>query len=343
MCGTCATEGAMKLAMISHGQRKRGGMAVPPTQEELDACVCNKLPQGSSNIGVISFKGAYHGRMFGSNSTSSCSPIQKVDTPQFDWPIATSPHYKYPLEDNEEYNRAQDDASLAQARSMIEQWRTEKNCEIAAAIIEPVQSEGGDNHISGYFGNGLRKLTKELGIFMIVDEVQTGVCLTGTYWAHEQWNLESPPDFVTFAKKMYSCGFYHTAETKMATPMRHHNTYFGDPVRIHLTVAQNELIKEDKLAENATTTGAYLLDGVKDLSKKFPKMMQDPRGAGLMQAFTCESMAQRNALIKAMKTTGIHAGPLSTHVLRIRPTLYFEKKHADLYLDRLNKAAMSIQ
>jgi 4-aminobutyrate aminotransferase/(S)-3-amino-2-methylpropionate transaminase len=178
---------------------------------------------------------------------------------------------------------------------------------------------------------------------MIVDEVQTGVCLTGTYWAHEQWNLESPPDFVTFAKKMYSCGFYHTAETKMATPMRHHNTYFGDPVRIHLTVAQNELIKEDKLAENATTTGAYLLDGIKDLSKKFPKMMQDPRGAGLMQAFTCESMAQRNALIKAMKTTGIHAGPLSTHVLRVRPTLYFEKKHADLYLDRLNKAAMSIQ
>ena len=79
--------------------------------------------------------------------------------------------YKYPLEQNEEYNRAQDDEALADARAKIEQWGTEKGCEIAAAIIEPVQSEGGDNHISGYFGNGLRKLTKELGIFMIIDEV----------------------------------------------------------------------------------------------------------------------------------------------------------------------------
>ena len=91
----------------------------------------------------------------------------------------------------------------------------EKGCEVVAAIIEPIQSEGGDNYISPYFGNGLRKLTKELGIYMIIDEVQTGVAATGTYWAHEQWNLESPPDFVAFAKKMLSCGFYHTEESKM--------------------------------------------------------------------------------------------------------------------------------
>jgi len=81
MCGSCATESTFKLAMIAHGQKKRGGMAVPPTKEELDACVDNCLPAGSANVGVLSFKTGYHGRMFGSNSSSSCSPIQKVDTP----------------------------------------------------------------------------------------------------------------------------------------------------------------------------------------------------------------------------------------------------------------------
>ena len=74
---------------------------------------------------------------------------------------------------------------------------------------------------------------------MIVDEVQTGVGVTGKFWGHEHWNLESPPDMVTFAKKMLSCGFYHTDQTRMVTPMRHHNTFFGDPVRACLTVAQN--------------------------------------------------------------------------------------------------------
>ena len=71
------------------------------------------------------------------------------------------------------------------ARNKIEQWKTEKGCEVVATIIEPIQSEGGDNYISSYFANKLRKMTKEMGIFMIVDEVQTGVCATGSFWCHE--------------------------------------------------------------------------------------------------------------------------------------------------------------
>jgi len=90
---------------------------------------------------------------------------------------------------------------------------------------------------------------------MIVDEVQTGVCSTGKMWAHEHWNLTTPPDFVTFAKKMLSCGFYHKHETKVQTGFRHFNTFMGDPVRAQLTAAQNKFIIEDKLAENSERTG----------------------------------------------------------------------------------------
>jgi 4-aminobutyrate aminotransferase / (S)-3-amino-2-methylpropionate transaminase len=54
-------------------------------------------------------------------------------------------------------------------------------------------------------------------------------------WAFEHWNLTSPPDYMTFAKKMLSAGFYHSEETDMVTPYRHFNTYMGDPVRFILT------------------------------------------------------------------------------------------------------------
>jgi len=91
--------------------------------------------------------------------------------PAFDWPAADPPTYKFPLEDNRIYNEQQDDKSLAQCKALIEQWRVEKGIDIAAVIIEPIMSEGGDRHVSSYFANGIRKLTDDLGIYFIVDEV----------------------------------------------------------------------------------------------------------------------------------------------------------------------------
>lgn len=55
---------------------------------------------------------------------------------------------------------------------------------------------------------------------MIVDEVQTGVGATGSFWAHEKWNLDTPPDFVTFSKKMQAAGFYHAPDLRASLPYR---------------------------------------------------------------------------------------------------------------------------
>lgn len=131
-------------------------------------------------------------------------------------------------------------------------------------------AEGGDLQVTPYFAQGIRTLTKARGIFMLVDEVQTGYVTTGTIWAHEQWNMDSPPDFMTFAKKMQSTGFYHLDETKMVTPMRNHNTWCGDPVRALLSRNQNMMVKRDNLIENAVTTGAQLRAGLIELGKEYP-------------------------------------------------------------------------
>ena len=64
--------------------------------------------------------------------------MHKVDIPAFDWPAAKNPIYKYPLEENAEYNRAQDQESLADIRAKIDQWKNEKGKEVVAVIMEPI-------------------------------------------------------------------------------------------------------------------------------------------------------------------------------------------------------------
>lgn len=89
--------------------------------------------------------------------------------------------------------------TLAKVEETIDAWKSK--APVAGIIIEPIASEGGDQHASHNFFRSLRELTKRKGVGMIVDEVQTGLSATGTMWAHEKWNLETPPDAVTFSKK----------------------------------------------------------------------------------------------------------------------------------------------
>lgn len=185
--------------------------------------------------------------------------------------------------------------------SKIKQWKTEKGIEIAAVIIEPIMSEGGDVHISGNFANKLRKLTKDLGVSMIVDEVQTGVCTTGTYWAHEQWDLYSPPDFMTFAKKMQSCGFYYLDEHSVETAYRHFNTFMGDPIRALITAAQNKVILRENLPDHCKQTGKYLEAKLQGLSEQHPTFVGNVRGRGTMLAFDVEDAAKRDQMVNVLR------------------------------------------
>mmetsp|Transcript_36221 Transcript_36221/g.47574 ORF Transcript_36221/g.47574 Transcript_36221/m.47574 type:complete len:311 (+) Transcript_36221:604-1536(+) len=308
-----------------------------PTKEELDSCMLNEAP-GTPNHSILSLKSGFHGRLLGALSATRTNPTHKIGFPAFDWPAAEPPRYQYPLEENVEYNRAQDESSLAEVRSLISQWKSEKGSQVVAIIVEPIMSEGGDNQLSAAFAQGLQDITKEHGIYFIVDEVQTGVCQTGSFWAHEQWNLRESPDFVTFAKKMQACGFYHNDNTIMTMPYRHFNTYTGDPVRAILCAEQNKVIKEDKLSELATETGAFVAERLTALSKKYPETIQNVRGKGTYLAFDCETPEMRNELISKLKKQGINQGGCGSRTMRLRPTLYFEKKHAELYLDALERA-----
>ena len=78
------------------------------------------------------------------------------------------------------------------------------------------------------------------------------------------------------------------------------------------------------------------------LSEKHPNFISTPRGLGTFQAFDCKDVMARDALIKKMRNLGVQCGPVGDAGIRLRPTLYFEEKHADIFVDRLDKACTDL-
>lgn len=154
-----------------------------------------------------------HGRTIGSISVT-CTPSRvKTDTPVLDFPLADFPNTKYPLNQFEAENKIENERVLKQIRDIIQTRRAEDR-PVTGIIIEPILAEGGDCAATFDFYRNLRKLALDENIYFIVDEVQTGGGISGKWWAHEHWDLETPPDIVTFAKKMCTGGYYHNDLTR---------------------------------------------------------------------------------------------------------------------------------
>ncbi|KAH8819131.1 4-aminobutyrate aminotransferase-like protein [Xylogone sp. PMI_703] len=332
MAGSDANETAYKAAFMWRRQQERGGYNVEFTEAELESSMNNTSP-GSPALSILSFKTAFHGRLFGSLSTTRSKPIHKLDIPAFDWPQATFPLLKYPLEEHVEENKAIEEASLAEVEKLITTYHHPP----AAVVVEPIQSEGGDNHASPEFFRKLRALTKKHNVLFIVDEVQTGVGATGKFWAHDHWNLDTPPDMVTFSKKAQTAGYYFgNPELRPNKPYRQFNTWMGDPARAILFRAIIEEIERLDLVNNTKNVGEYLYGGIESLAKKYPGEIQNLRGKG-QGTFIAFDSPRRDEFLKNAKKVGINIGGSGQNAVRLRPMLIFQKHHADILLDAMEK------
>lgn len=332
MAGSDANETAYKAAFMWKAQQRRGGPDVDFTAEELSSSMNNETP-GASSYSILSFKSAFHGRLFGTLSTTRSKPIHKLDIPAFDWPQATFPQLKYPLEEHAAENAKAEADALADVERLITTYHHPP----AAVVVEPIQSEGGDNHASPAFFCGLRELTKKHNVLFIVDEVQTGVGATGKFWAHEHWDLPSPPDMVTFSKKAQTAGYYYgNPELRPNKPYRQFNTWMGDPSRAILFRGIIEEIKRLNLVEHTAKVGDYLYAGIERLAQQYPDQFQNLRGKG-RGTFIAFDSPQRDAFLKKAKTVGVNIGGSGERAIRLRPMLIFDKPHADILLEAMEK------
>ena len=239
-------------------------------------------------------------------SCTHSKSIHKVDVPAFDWPIADYPIYKYPLEENLDYNLSQDQRCLAMVEDLIAQYKKKGN-PVAGMIAEPIQGEGGDNHGSAYFYQQLRKICTKNQVAMIIDEVQTGCGPTGKFWAHEHFNLESPPDIVTFSKKMLIGGFFYKNPFRPDKPYRIFNTWLGDPSKLVLLEQVVKQIKQDNLLVQIAKTGDHLLKGLENAQRQFPNLVLNARGKGTFCAIDFQTPELRDKAIKVRESLKVTA------------------------------------
>lgn len=330
LSGSCANETAYKAAFMFQHAKKRGSLDF--SSSEMESVMKNKAP-GSSEMVVLSFDGGFHGRLFGSLSTTRSKAIHKLDIPAFNWPLAPFPHLKYPLEEFRQENAAEEKRCLDAFEEIITQQYPPHT--IAAIIVEPVQAEGGDNHASADYFQGLRDITLKHDILMIVDEVQTGVGASGKFWAHEHWNLTTPPDMVTFSKKFQAAGFYYSnPDLQPNQPYRQFNTWCGDPSKAIIAKTIYEEVTKNDLVAKTAETGEYLYLSLKQLVSRNPLVLKNLRGEnfGTFIAWDFNSATKRDRFLAECRQLGVNIGGCGTMAVRLRPTLTFNNGHADVLL-----------
>ncbi|KAK1530457.1 4-aminobutyrate aminotransferase [Colletotrichum costaricense] len=267
----------------------------------------------------------------GTREPQPSKPIHQFDVPAFDWLVAPLPQFQYPLDQFATENAAEEKRCLEETELVLD----EANDTVAAVVIEPVQAGGSDNHASPAFFRGLRALNKRKSVLTIADEVQTGVGATGKFWAHEHWNLPSPPDMVTFPKTAQAAGFSSaTLVYGLTSRTGSSNTWVGDLVRALLFKAIYGEIEKHGLVEQTARIGSHLYRELEALADKYPQNVLNPRGKdrGTFIAWDCP---RREEVLGQAKSKGVNMGGSGDAAIRLRPMLVFERHHADIFLDVL--------
>ncbi len=325
-----------------------GALAVENTlKAAFDWKVRKNLAAGRGDKGsrVIHFKDCFHGRSgYTMSMTDSHDARKTAYYPKFAWPRVTFPRLRYPVTPAVEEEVA---GMEAKARGEIEQAIRDHPHDIAALIVEPIQGEGGDNHMRPEFARYMRQLCDEEEIILIHDEVQTGVAITGAFWAHEHFGGDARPDIISFGKKTQVCGLLagprlDEVEHNVFRESSRINSTFGgnlvDMVRFNIIL---QIIRDEKLVDRARTRGSYLKGKLDGLAEEFPGYVSNVRGLGLFCAFDLPSETERDAVLTALYANGAIVLGSGDRSVRFRPHLTISPEEIDLLSDLLHTSVRS--
>ncbi|MGD9235056.1 MAG: L-lysine 6-transaminase [Desulfobacterales bacterium] len=284
------------------------------------------LPLGKDHVHadrIIHFKEAFHGRSgYTLSLTNTYNPDKTRFFPKFDWPRIDNPKLRFPVDAAEEQRVSEAEGrALKQIKLAIHQFGDR----IAGLIIEPIQSEGGDNHFRPEFMQALRELCNENRIIFILDEVQTGVGLTGRFWAHEHHGVQ--PDIISFGKKTQVCGMLagpimdEVSDNVFQRSLRIGSTFGGNLVDMVRCKRILEIIESERLVDAAEQQGAYLLAKLRDLQSRFSGTLSNVRGQGLLCAFDLPDPEFRKRFAERCVRAGLLVVGCGPNSIRFRPHL----------------------
>ncbi len=283
---------------------------------------------------VIYLNEAFHGRSGYTMSLTNTVPEKVMYFPKFDWIKVNNPKIEFPL--NQEniddlIKREQD--SLNQIKLAFKSFKDD----IACIILEPIQGEGGDNHFRSEYLQELKSLCLENDAMLIFDEVQTGVGITGSWWAFQQ--LDVLPDIIAFGKKMQTCGILvgnridEVKDNVFHTSSRINSTWGGNLVDMVRITKYLEIIEEENLVENAKIQGEYLLNKLKNINSN---KITNIRGRGLFVAFDVNPDFRKELLSNFMQN-GLILLACGKKSIRFRPPLNVSKSEIDEAISIISK------
>lgn len=286
---------------------------------------------------VLHLTDAFHGRSGYTMSLTNTDPNKVAGFPKFDWPRITAPLVRHPLSVHMAEVAEQERVALAQAEAAFARHPHD----IACVIAEPIQGEGGDNHLRPEFLKALQDLAHAHDALFVLDEVQTGAGITGHAWAHQAMGLE--PDVIAFGKKLQVCGVMagrrvdEVPDNVFATSSRINSTWGGnltDMVRARRIL---EVVEDRDLITNAKVTGEHLLTRLQEIGERHAAVT-NVRGRGLLCAVDLPTGAARDAVAQRLMTDE-HVLMLGcgTRTLRFRPSLAVTTEELDLAVDALDR------
>ncbi|MGV3592742.1 MAG: aspartate aminotransferase family protein, partial [Gammaproteobacteria bacterium] len=198
--------------------------------------------------------------------------------------------------------------------------------ETAAVIVEPVLGEGGVQIPPPDYLADVQALCRQHGALLIVDEVQTGFCRTGKFFALEHSPTPIEPHILTLGKGI--AGGFPFAAFAVSNSVAHRlgrddhgGTYCGNPLGCAVSREVVSYLRENQVAERVAITGAYLLDGLRALQRQFPAHVRAVRGIGLLCALEFSDHAHSRTVTQLCAERGLLVVPTRNGIVRLLPDL----------------------
>src|SRR5215467_11368377 len=297
---------------------------------------------GGLGTKVLHLTRAFQDRSGYTLSLTNTEPGKTARFPKFDWPRIDVPAVTFPVAAHlAEIERAEHRA-LAQAQAAFDQHPHD----IACFIAEPIQGEGGDNHMRAEFLQAMQQLCHEHDALFVLDEVQTGVGLTGTAWAYQQLGLE--PDIVAFAKKVQLGGIMagrrvdQVPDNVFAVPGRINSTWGGGLADMVRSRRLLEIIDRDRLIEHAAQVGDWFLGELVALGERHADVASNVRGRGLMCAFDLPDARVRDVTQRLLREDHVLVLPCGERSIRFRPALDVTEPELEFGLAALDRTLTAL-
>src|SRR6267378_2932736 len=296
--------------------------------------------RGERGTQILHFRHAFHGRSGYTMSLTNTDPRKTDLFAKFDWPRVSCPCIDFSL--SEAARETDVIERERQAEREIRDFINQRNIDICALIIEPIQGEGGDNHFRGEWLQTLRKICDENDLLLIFDEVQCGMGATGCNWCCEHFNVV--PDLLAFGKKAQVCGVMagprldEVKDNCFRLPSRISSTWGGNFTDYVRSTHYLRIVEEEDLVEHARTTGDLFLAQLQALALKYP-VLSAVRGRGLMLAFDLPNTALRDAFWKGSYELGLLVVRCGERSIRLRPVLDVKEEVLEAALRIIDKEA----